>query len=86
LDRLLQHKAKQGVLIYVVLYKEVGLGFALNSEHSKNTLRGLHKNIFGESVNGFCLKPILMLTCIQSNGILTITPSPAILSSGLIMR
>ncbi|CAO3693092.1 unnamed protein product [Umbelopsis ramanniana] len=46
LDRLLQYKAKQGVLIYVVLYKEVGLGFALNSEHSKNTLRGLHKNIF----------------------------------------
>ncbi|KAG2180333.1 hypothetical protein INT44_003335, partial [Umbelopsis vinacea] len=46
LDRLLQYKAKQGVLIYVVLYKEVGLGFALNSEHSKSTLRGLHKNIF----------------------------------------
>lgn len=74
------------MLIYVVLYKEVGLGFALNSEHTKNTLRGLHKNIFGESVNGCCFESILMLTCIKSNGILITTPSPAILFSGLIMR
>ncbi|CAG8471061.1 2865_t:CDS:10 [Scutellospora calospora] len=38
LDRLLKRKAKEGVKIYVVLYKEVEQALTLNSKHSKKTL------------------------------------------------
>ncbi|RIA98130.1 hypothetical protein C1645_750674 [Glomus cerebriforme] len=45
LDRLLQKKAKEGVKIYVVVYKELAQALTLNSAHSKNTLQSLDKNI-----------------------------------------
>ncbi|KAH1027619.1 hypothetical protein HUJ05_001096 [Dendroctonus ponderosae] len=45
LDKLLQRKAKDGVLIYILLYKEVEMALGLNSFYSKQTLQDLHKNI-----------------------------------------
>ncbi|KAI3632485.1 hypothetical protein MIR68_009591 [Amoeboaphelidium protococcarum] len=45
LDKLLLKKAKEGVLIYVILYKEVTYALTINSAHSKATLSGLHPNI-----------------------------------------
>ncbi|CAG8514103.1 24540_t:CDS:2, partial [Racocetra persica] len=38
LDRLLKRKAKQGVKIYVVLYRELEQALTLNSKHSKKVL------------------------------------------------
>ncbi|RIB19168.1 hypothetical protein C2G38_2182582 [Gigaspora rosea] len=38
LDRLLKKKAKEGVKIYVVVYKEVEQALTLNSKHSKKVL------------------------------------------------
>ncbi|KAG2183771.1 hypothetical protein INT43_006782 [Umbelopsis isabellina] len=46
LDRLLEFKAKQGVMIYIVIYKEIEMAVALNSGHTKNWLQGRHPNIF----------------------------------------
>ena len=47
LDRLLKRKAEEGVMIYVVVYKEVKYSLALDSFHTKTTLQELHKNIRG---------------------------------------
>jgi hypothetical protein len=47
LDRLLEFKAKQGVMIYIVIYKEIEMAVALNSGHTKNWLQSRHPNIFG---------------------------------------
>ncbi|KAI9143558.1 hypothetical protein BKA69DRAFT_1060232 [Paraphysoderma sedebokerense] len=45
LDRLLKKKAEEGVLIYVLLYKEVTLALPINSLYSKTRLRSLHPNM-----------------------------------------
>ncbi|CAG9767038.1 unnamed protein product [Ceutorhynchus assimilis] len=45
LDKLLQRKAEAGVLVYVLLYKEVELALGLNSFYSKQKLQDMHKNI-----------------------------------------
>ncbi|KAG1897846.1 uncharacterized protein F5891DRAFT_1046379 [Suillus fuscotomentosus] len=45
LDRLLQRKARQGVRIYVVVYKEVTQTMSMNSKHTKAALEALHPNI-----------------------------------------
>ncbi|OAX38224.1 phospholipase D/nuclease [Rhizopogon vinicolor AM-OR11-026] len=45
LDRLLQRKARQGVHIYVVVYKEVTQTMSMNSKHTKAALEALHPNI-----------------------------------------
>ena len=47
LDRLLKKKAEEGVMIYIVVYKEVTYSFALDSYHTKKTLQELHTNIRG---------------------------------------
>jgi hypothetical protein len=47
LDRLLERKARQGVMIYIVIYKEIELALPLHSEHTKQWLQGRHRNIFG---------------------------------------
>ena len=44
-DRLLLKKAKQGVMIYIVVYKEVSLALPLDSLHTKKYLSSLHRNI-----------------------------------------
>ncbi|OZJ04780.1 hypothetical protein BZG36_01841 [Bifiguratus adelaidae] len=46
LDRLLKHKAEQGVKIYIVMYKEVSLALPLWSEYAKKKLLDLHPNIY----------------------------------------
>ena len=48
LDRLLQKKAMEGVMIYVVVYKEVSLALTLDSAHTKIWLQDLHPNIQGK--------------------------------------
>ncbi|KAF6728882.1 Phospholipase D2 [Oryzias melastigma] len=45
LDELLKRKAKQGVKVCVLLYKEVEVALGINSEHSKRTLMDLDPNI-----------------------------------------
>ncbi|KAF9581189.1 hypothetical protein BGW38_001891 [Lunasporangiospora selenospora] len=45
LDRLLKKKAMEGVMIYIVVYKEISLALTLDSAHTKIWLQGLHKNI-----------------------------------------
>uniref|UniRef100_A0A5B7AMQ6 Phospholipase n=1 Tax=Davidia involucrata TaxID=16924 RepID=A0A5B7AMQ6_DAVIN len=45
LDALLEEKAKQGVQIYVLLYKEVALALKINSVYSKRKLLGIHENV-----------------------------------------
>ncbi|CAO3590887.1 unnamed protein product [Absidia cylindrospora] len=45
LDRLLQRKAREGVMIYVVVYKEMSLALPINSAHTKLWLQNCHQNI-----------------------------------------
>ncbi|XP_019180248.1 PREDICTED: phospholipase D zeta 1-like [Ipomoea nil] len=45
LDLLMEAKAKQGVQIHILLYKEVALALKINSVYSKKKLLGIHKNI-----------------------------------------
>ncbi|KAL7752474.1 Phospholipase D1 [Sorochytrium milnesiophthora] len=45
LDRLLLKKAKEGVYIYILLYKEMAVALTINSYHSKFALVDLHPNI-----------------------------------------
>ncbi|VVA96594.1 unnamed protein product [Arabis nemorensis] len=45
LDALLETKAKQGVKIYILLYKEVQIALKINSMYSKRRLQNIHKNV-----------------------------------------
>ncbi|XP_030638874.1 phospholipase D1 [Chanos chanos] len=45
LDEILRRKAEQGVMVCVLLYKEVELALGINSGYSKRTLMDLHPNI-----------------------------------------
>ncbi|XAR48677.1 Phospholipase D [Bertholletia excelsa] len=45
LDALLEAKAKQGVQIYILLYKEVALALKINSVYSKKRLLDIHENV-----------------------------------------
>ncbi|XP_047334526.1 phospholipase D zeta 1-like [Impatiens glandulifera] len=45
LDALLESKARQGVQIYILLYKEVAIALKINSVYSKKKLLGIHENI-----------------------------------------
>ncbi|KAJ3683672.1 hypothetical protein LUZ60_013899 [Juncus effusus] len=45
LDSLLEERAKQGVQIYILLYKEVTLYLKINSIYSKRMLLNVHENI-----------------------------------------
>ncbi|CAO3592700.1 unnamed protein product [Absidia cylindrospora] len=45
LDRLLQRKAREGVMIYIVVYKEMSLALTIDSAHTKQWLQNLHPNI-----------------------------------------
>ncbi|CAI9119042.1 OLC1v1020696C1 [Oldenlandia corymbosa var. corymbosa] len=45
LDSLLETKAKQGVQIFILLYKEVALALKINSVYSKKKLLGIHENV-----------------------------------------
>ncbi|KAK7277974.1 hypothetical protein RJT34_22995 [Clitoria ternatea] len=45
LDSLLEEKAKQGVQIYVLLYKEVSLASGINSSYSMRRLLKIHENV-----------------------------------------
>ncbi|KAI8370759.1 hypothetical protein EDC96DRAFT_502234 [Choanephora cucurbitarum] len=45
IDRLLKKKAEEGVMIYIVVYKEVELAMTLDSAHTKKHLQSMHENI-----------------------------------------
>ncbi|KAG9294883.1 hypothetical protein G9A89_003223 [Geosiphon pyriformis] len=45
LDSLLLKKAEEGVMIYIVVYKEVSVAFSMDSQHTKFYLKSLHPNI-----------------------------------------
>ena len=46
LDRLLQRKAKEGVKIFVIVYRNVEAAIPIDSEYTKFSLLNLHPNIF----------------------------------------
>ena len=46
LDRLLQKKAREGVKIFVIIYRNVEAAVPIDSEYSKFSLLNLHPNIF----------------------------------------
>ncbi|XP_057538983.1 phospholipase D zeta 1-like isoform X2 [Amaranthus tricolor] len=45
LDILLESKAKEGVHIYILLYKEVSIALKINSIYSKRRLLDIHENV-----------------------------------------
>ncbi|XP_042480758.1 phospholipase D zeta 1-like [Macadamia integrifolia] len=45
LEALLEAKAKQGVQIYILLYKEFALALKINSVYSKRRLLNIHENV-----------------------------------------
>ncbi|KAM6578704.1 hypothetical protein CsatB_030541 [Cannabis sativa] len=45
LDALLELKAKQGVQIYILLYKEVSIALKINSSYSQRKLLNIHENV-----------------------------------------
>ncbi|KAL5565959.1 hypothetical protein UlMin_029123 [Ulmus minor] len=45
LDALLETKAKQGVQIYILLYKEVSIALKINSSYSQRKLLNIHENV-----------------------------------------
>ncbi|KAG0259752.1 hypothetical protein BG011_002401 [Mortierella polycephala] len=45
LDRMLKKKAEEGIMIYIVVYKEITLALTLDSSHTKTWLQDLHPNI-----------------------------------------
>ncbi|GAB4843659.1 Phospholipase D zeta 1 [Ancistrocladus abbreviatus] len=45
LDALLEAKAKEGVQIYILIYKEVALALKINSVYSKRKLLSIHENV-----------------------------------------
>lgn len=46
LDRLLQKKAREGVKIFVIIYRNVEAAIPIDSEYTKSSLLNLHPNIF----------------------------------------
>ncbi|KAI8981744.1 hypothetical protein BDF20DRAFT_911999 [Mycotypha africana] len=45
LDRLLKRKASEGVMIYIVIYKNVSVALPLDSQHTRDWLQNVHPNI-----------------------------------------
>ncbi|KAL2873983.1 Phospholipase D1 [Colletotrichum sp. CLE4] len=46
LDRLLQRKAREGVKIFIIVYRNVEAAIPIDSEYTKYSLLNLHPNIF----------------------------------------
>ncbi|KAM0282263.1 hypothetical protein ACHAQH_003127 [Verticillium albo-atrum] len=46
LDRLLQRKAREGVKVFVIVYRNVEAAIPIDSEYTKHSLLNLHPNIF----------------------------------------
>ncbi|KAJ5154116.1 Phospholipase D eukaryota [Penicillium coprophilum] len=46
LDRLLQQKAREGVKVFVIMYRNINSAIPIDSEYSKFSLLDLHPNIF----------------------------------------
>ena len=42
---VLLYKAKQGVLVNILIFKEVSMAMSNNSKHTKKSFDGLHENI-----------------------------------------
>ncbi|KZZ90918.1 Phospholipase D active site motif containing protein [Ascosphaera apis ARSEF 7405] len=46
LDRLLQRKAREGVKVFVIMYRNINSAIPIDSEYSKFSLLDLHPNVF----------------------------------------
>ncbi|RKF73707.1 Phospholipase D1 [Golovinomyces cichoracearum] len=46
LDRLLQRKAREGVKIFIIIYRNVEAAIPIDSEFTKSSMLDLHQNIF----------------------------------------
>jgi len=57
LDRLLQRKAREGVKIFVIMYRNINSAIPIDSEYTKFSLLDLHPNVFVQrSPNQFRLQ------------------------------
>ncbi|KAI7866085.1 hypothetical protein BDF14DRAFT_1818672 [Spinellus fusiger] len=45
IDRLLKRKAEEGVMIYIVIYKNLSVALPLNSQHTMHWLQSIHPNV-----------------------------------------
>lgn len=45
LDQILKRKAEQGIDIYIIIFKELAISLPIDSNHTKQTLNGLHPRI-----------------------------------------
>ncbi|KAI8381067.1 uncharacterized protein BYT42DRAFT_604106 [Radiomyces spectabilis] len=45
IDRLLKRKASEGVMIYIVIYKNISMALPLDSQHTRDWLQNAHPNI-----------------------------------------
>ncbi|KAJ3524641.1 hypothetical protein NM208_g11979 [Fusarium decemcellulare] len=65
LDRLLQKKAREGVKVFVIVYRNVEAAIPIDSEYTKFSLLNLHPNIFVQtnlSPNQFKKNHVLLRT------------------------
>jgi phospholipase D1/2 len=46
LDRLLQRKAREGVKVFVIMYRNINSAIPIDSEYTKFSLLDLHPNVF----------------------------------------
>jgi hypothetical protein len=91
IDRLLLRKAREGVMIYIVVYKEMSLALTINSEHTKIWLQNLHPNIIGKFGPKICQYAKMHCTLtefalFQFNDIQIMVLEAVVSCSGHIMR
>jgi hypothetical protein len=55
----------EGVMIYIVVYKEISLALTLDSAHTKIWLQNLHPNIQGKGFNSLPALYMLALHVVQ---------------------
>ncbi|KAI9471840.1 MAG: hypothetical protein EXX96DRAFT_581892 [Benjaminiella poitrasii] len=57
LDRLLKRKACEGVMIYIVIYKNVSVALPLDSQHTRDWMHNVHPNIIVQRHANFTSSP-----------------------------
>lgn len=58
LDRLLKRKACEGVMIYIVLYKNVSVALPLDSQYTRDWMQTVHPNIIVQRHSNLAYSPL----------------------------
>ncbi|EIE79586.1 hypothetical protein RO3G_04291 [Rhizopus delemar RA 99-880] len=58
LDRLLKRKACEGVMIYIVLYKNVSVALPLDSQYTRDWMQAVHPNIIVQRHSNLAYSPL----------------------------